>query len=145
MSKTDILPGQSCERCLFSFESQECFSPGFPETPYPIPSTCLYEGVATPSHSLFTPYPGIPLHWGIKLSHEQGPLLPLMPDKAILCYICSWSHGSLHLYSLVGNLVSGSSERSDWLILLFFLWVANPFSPAPNSSTGVSVLSLVLS
>ena len=32
-----------------------------------------------------------------------------MSDKAILCYICSWSHGSLHVYSLVGGLVSGSS------------------------------------
>ena len=32
-----------------------------------------------------------------------------MPDKAILCYIFSWSHGSLHVYSLVGGLVLGSS------------------------------------
>jgi hypothetical protein len=35
----------------------------------------------------------------------QVPPLPPMPDKAILCYICSWSHGSLQLYSLVGGLV----------------------------------------
>jgi hypothetical protein len=27
----------------------------------------------------------IMLHWGIK---DQGPFLPLMPDNAILCYIC---------------------------------------------------------
>jgi hypothetical protein len=32
----------------------------------------------------------------------QGPFLPLMPNKAI-CYICSCSHGSLHVYSLVGS------------------------------------------
>ena len=25
--------------------------------------------------------------------------LPLMSDKAILCYICIWSPGSLHVYS----------------------------------------------
>jgi len=28
-----------------------------------------------------------------------------MPDKAILCYICDWSHQSLHMYSFVGGLV----------------------------------------
>jgi hypothetical protein len=41
-------------------------------------------------------------HWGIKHPQDQGLLLSLMPDKAILCYICSWSCGSLHVYSLVG-------------------------------------------
>jgi hypothetical protein len=25
-----------------------------------------------------------------------------MPDKALLCYICSWSHESLHVYSFIG-------------------------------------------
>jgi len=87
---------------------------------------------------------GISLHWGIELSQNQGPFLPLMPDKTILCYICSWSHGSPHEYSLVGGLVSGSSGVSGWLIMLFFLWVANPFSffsPFSNSSIGDPVLS----
>jgi hypothetical protein len=37
-----------------------------------------------------------------------------MPDKAILCYIGGWSHGSLHVYSLAGGLVPGSS---GWLII----------------------------
>jgi hypothetical protein len=31
-----------------------------------------------------------------------------MSHKAILCYIFGWSHGSLHVYSLVGGLVPGS-------------------------------------
>jgi hypothetical protein len=40
---------------------------------------------------------------------------------------------SLHVYSLAGGLVPGSSGVvvvvvSDWLILLFLLWAANPFS-----------------
>jgi hypothetical protein len=50
-------------------------------------------------------------------SQDQGPLLPLMPDKAIFCYICGRSHGSLHVYSLVGALVPESSGGSGWLIL----------------------------
>ena len=68
----------------------------------------------------------IPLHWGIKPPQNQGLLLPLMPDKAILCYICSWSHRSLYVYSLVGGLVPGSAGGSGWLILLFFLWGCKP-------------------
>jgi hypothetical protein len=31
-----------------------------------------------------------------------------MLDKAILCYICIWSPGSLHVYSLLGGLVLGA-------------------------------------
>ena len=66
------------------------------------PSPCFFEG-ALPATQPLTPHcPGIPLNWGIEL-----PLL--VPDNAILCYICSWSHGSLHMYSLVGGLVPESS------------------------------------
>jgi hypothetical protein len=54
--------------------------------------------------------------WCMEPSHDQGPLLPLMSDKAILCYICSWTHGTLPVYSLVGGLVSGNSGGSGWLI-----------------------------
>ena len=49
----------------------------------PHPSLCSL------THPLLLPSPGIPLYWGIKLSQDQGPLLPLMTDSAILCYICS--------------------------------------------------------
>jgi hypothetical protein len=62
------------------------------------------------THPLLPPYSGIPLHWGIEPSQHQLPLLPLIPDKAILCYIFGWSHGSFHMYLLVGGLVPGSSE-----------------------------------
>ena len=83
------------------------------------PLPCFYEGLPSPIYSLPPPHPGIPLHWGIKPSKDQGPLFPLMPNKTILCYIYGWSHGSLHVYSLVGSLDPGNS---GWLILLFFLW-----------------------
>jgi hypothetical protein len=29
----------------------------------------------------------------------------LMTDKAIICYICSWSHGTLHVYYWVSTYV----------------------------------------
>jgi hypothetical protein len=64
----------------------------------------------------------IPLYWGIKPSQDQTPLLPLMSNKAILCYICIWIHWSLHVYSLVGGLVPGSFGDMGWFILLFLLW-----------------------
>jgi hypothetical protein len=46
------------------------------------------------------------------LQQDTVPSLLLLSDKAILCYLCIWSHGSLHVYSLVGDLVPGSS---GWL------------------------------
>lgn len=57
---------------------------------------CLYGGNS--------PTP-IPLSWGNKPPQYQGPPVPLMPDKALFCYICAWSHESLQVYSLVGGLV----------------------------------------
>ena len=68
--------------------------PGFPSENHltPPPSPC------SPTHPLLLPGPGIPLHWGIEPSQDQGPLLPLMSNKPNLCYIGSWSHGSLHVY-----------------------------------------------
>jgi hypothetical protein len=74
------------------------------------PPLYLYESVL-PTHPLPPHCLSIPLHWGIKPTQDQGPPLPLMSDKAILCYICIWSHGPFHVYSLVGGLVSGT-----WLV-----------------------------
>jgi hypothetical protein len=53
------------------------------------------------SSQILTPdsHPGITLHWGTDPSQDQGPLLPLMSDKDILCYIWGWSHWFLHVYS----------------------------------------------
>ena len=92
-----------------------------PKLPIPSPCSCFYKGVPPTTHILPPPHPGIPLYWGIEPSQDQGPLLPLMPDKAMLCYICGWSHWFLHVCSLVGGLVPGSSGGVfSWLILLFF-------------------------
>ena len=59
------------------------------------PSPCFYKGVPHPPSN--SHLPGIPLHWGIQPSQDQAPLLQFMHDKAILCYISWWSHGSLHI------------------------------------------------
>jgi hypothetical protein len=83
------------------------------------PSACFYEGFPTSTHPLPPYHPHIPLHWGVKPSRHQGSLLPLMPDKAILCYICGWRHGSLHMYSLLGGLVQTLGNRGGgWGVCL---------------------------
>jgi hypothetical protein len=108
--------------------------------PFLPPPLCLYEGAPSPTHSLLPHCSIIPLHWGTKPPQDQGPLLPLMPDKVIHCYICSWSHGNLHVYSLVGGLVSGSSRWYGCWYCCSFYGVVMPFSsfsPSPSSSIGV--------
>ena len=66
------------------------------------PSPCFYEGVPLlPPPCPPFPYTGT----SIEPSQDQRPLLPLIPDKAILCYICIWSH----VYSFVDGLVPGNS------------------------------------
>ena len=41
-----------------------------------------------------------------------------MSNKGILCHICSWSPGSLHVYSLVGGPVPRSYRGFGWLTML---------------------------
>lgn len=54
---------------------------------------CHFIGLGYIESKLLVVYVGA-LLGGIKPSQDQVPPLPQMPDKAILCYICSWSHGS---------------------------------------------------
>jgi hypothetical protein len=106
-------------------------SPGFCERPPPF------------IHPFLPHHPGILLLWGIEPLQEEGPPIPLIPDKAALCYVCSWSHGTLHVYSLVGGLISGSFGGGclvGWYCCSSYT-VADPFSsfsPSPNSSIVVS-------
>jgi hypothetical protein len=76
------------------------------KTPYPISPLPAYQ----PTHSCF---PTLALPY-MESSQDQEPLLPLMSNKSILCYICSCSHESLHVYSLVGGLVPGSSGINSY-------------------------------
>ena len=81
---------------LFTFQMLSPFLVSPPETPFPSPLLLCH----LPTHPLPPHRPGIPVHWGIKPSQDQGPLLPWMPNKDILCYICVWSHGSSSMYTL---------------------------------------------
>ena len=64
------------------------------------PPFCLYE-CTPPTIPLSWPHHfSIPFLWEIKTPKNQGPPLPLMSDKAILCYMCIWSHESLHVDSM---------------------------------------------
>jgi hypothetical protein len=68
---------------FFTYISNVIPFPGFPSEnslSYPL-SPC------SPTHPLLLPCPGIPLHWGIEPSQDQGPLLSLMSNKANLCYV----------------------------------------------------------
>ena len=104
--------------------------PGFPsEKPLSYPPTSF-----SPTHLLQLPYPGIPLYWGIEPSQDQRPLLPLMSNRATLCYICSWNHGSLHVYYLVGGLVPGSSGLLASSYCCSSYGTANPFSSVGHFS-----------
>jgi hypothetical protein len=91
--------------------------------PYPSTYSCLT--------ALAFPYAGASSLYRIK----DLPV-SLMPDKAILCYICSWSHGSLHVYSLVGDLVPGSSGEV-WLvdIVVLPMGLQTPSAPSVFSLT----------
>jgi hypothetical protein len=103
---------------LFTFEMLSPF-PSFPSTsplspPPPPPPPYLYEGAPTHTHPLLLQWPSVLLSWVIKPAQDQGMLLLMIPDKVILCYISSWSHGYplctlwLVVYFLValGGLVS---------------------------------------
>ena len=92
---------------FFMYISNVIPVPGFhPENPLSSPTPF------SPTQPLLLPRHGIRLYWGIEPLQDQAPLLSLMSDKAILCYLCGLSHGSLHVYSLVGGLAPGSSGRS---------------------------------
>ena len=71
---------------LFTFQMLSSFlvpSPGIPLSH--LPSPCFYEGVLPPNHPNPHPSPGFSYTGASrKPSQDQGPLLPLMLDKAIL-------------------------------------------------------------
>ena len=103
---------------IFQMSSPFLVPPSKNTVPLPLPTTPY---PCSPTHPLPLSGPGIPLHWSIQPSQDKGPLLPLMSNQAILCCMCSWSHESHHLCSLVGGVVPGSSAGTGQF-MLFLLW-----------------------
>jgi hypothetical protein len=96
----------------------------------PIPSSLpyFYKGAPPPTHP---PTPTSPPWHSPTLGHPAfiGPRASSPTNSRRGHPLeCSWSHGSLHVYSLVGGLIPRSSGVSGWLILFFFQWVTHPFN-----------------
>lgn len=95
------------------------------------------------THPHFTPC-SITLSWGIKfLQNEVSPTKARQGSPLLYAY---QGHGPAHVYSLVGVLVSGTSEGSelvDTVVLPVGVTISfSSFSHSPNSSIGI--LSSVL-
>lgn len=82
-----------------------------------LPFASMRELLHLPNHSC--PTIKFPLHQSIKPPQDKGPHLSLMSDKFILCYMATWSHGSLPIYFLVGGLDPGSMWQSRQSTLFF--------------------------
>ena len=108
---------------LFTFQMLSPFPVSPPQSPYPLHLPLW--GCSLTCPPILLQCPSIYLPWVIEPPQDQGAPLPVMPAKAIICYISSWSYGSPYVYSLVGDLVPGSFGVSAWLIL-FFLWRCKP-------------------
>jgi hypothetical protein len=99
-----------------------------------------------------SPSPTPPFQHLSTLGHQTstGPVLPLplMPDKAILCYTCVWSHRSLPHCTL---LVWWSSPWKQWVVwpvdIVLPIGLQSPSAPLvlqPAPSIGVPKLSLIV-
>jgi hypothetical protein len=109
---------------LFTFQTLSPFPVSPLQTPIPLPSLLRLWGSSplptTPTSAHWhSPTQG---HWA---PQDQGPPLPLMPDKSILLHtqLEPWVPPCV-LFSC--GLVPGSAGGYSWLILLFFLWGCKP-------------------
>ena len=87
---------------LFTFQMFSPFQVSLSKTSYPIlPSPAsmrVFSYLPTP---IFPPWHSPTLGHRTPSGPRASP--PTDANKAILCHICSWSHGSLHVYSLIGG------------------------------------------
>jgi hypothetical protein len=74
----------------------------------------------------------IPLPWSIKSLHDLTHLLLLRPEKIVLCYICVRGYIPAPVCSLVGSIISGSSQGS-WLIDIVDLPMGLPLHSAHST------------
>ena len=101
--------------CLPSRTNLHLLTP--PHPPSTLPLRWCFPNPPNHAHltRLAPPFTGASSH------HRTKRLpLPLMLDKTILCHICSRSHESLFVYSLVGALVLQSSEGFNKYVIKAF-------------------------
>jgi hypothetical protein len=95
---------------------------------------CFYEGIPPLIHPLLF-FPLAFPYTGSSMLHRTI-LFPPMPDKAILFYIDCWSHGSLYVYSLVGDLGPGRSGVICLIdIVILSMGLQTPLAPSVLSLT----------
>jgi len=63
--------------------------------------------VLTPTHNPTSPLSTFPF---LGFLQDLAHPFPLRPEKGVLCYISAKGHGPAHVCSLIGGLVSWSSE-----------------------------------
>jgi len=130
---------------LFTFQMLLPFQVSPLQTPYPIPPNPASMKLLPypPTHSCLTALAF--LYTGASSFHRTKDFSSHWCQiRPIFCYICSWSHGSAHVFSLDGGLVPGSS-LVGWYCCSYE--IASPFSsfsPPSNSSIGVSVVSTMV-
>jgi hypothetical protein len=90
-------------------------------------SPCFCKGTPPSIHPLLPPPPshGIPYTGASSFQRTKGLSSHWCPTKPSSATYAAGPMGP-SMYSLVGNLIPGSSGVSGWLILLFFLWGHKP-------------------
>jgi hypothetical protein len=79
----------------FIYSHFKCYSHSpFPLHKTPILYTYLYESAPPPVHPPLSQCFSIPLPWLIEPPQDKEAPLPVITEKAILCYISSWNYGS---------------------------------------------------
>jgi hypothetical protein len=121
-------------------------------SPFPVSSSHTLLSSLPFASKRVLPYPPMHSHLSTLVStfieatnlHKTKHLPSHLCHLKILCYMCNKSHGTTHIYSLIGGLVPGSSKGSGELILLFLLWGCNLLQllqSFPISSIGIPVFS----
>jgi hypothetical protein len=114
-----------------------------PQIPIPSPLPLLLWRFF-PNHPLLPQCPSIPLYWVIEPPQDQGAPLPLMSDKAVLCYIYIWSHGFPPPTPCMffGCWFSVWELWGIWLVDTYRVAIpSSSFISFPNYFTGVLMLS----
>jgi hypothetical protein len=102
----------------------KCYPPSqfpFHKPPILYPFPLLPWGCSS-THSLPLHDPSILLPWGIEPSLDKGPPLPLMSDKAILCYIYIYIH-PFSSFSPSLTPPSGTPHSDPWLATIICLCI----------------------